>query len=138
MLGPKHLTAGQLVNYTLLISNSAKNPARNTVLTNPIPSGFSFVSASGATASGAGKGKSRANELGAKAVQGGTIRLDLGTVGAKSSKTVKLTLRVDSTAGGRKVNRARATSGSCGATAAAVLPITVKAIGAAVTPAVTG
>ncbi len=134
MIGPKTLTAGQRVTFTLRVSNRAKNPARNTVLTNPIPAGFSFVSASGATTAGGQSSKAS----GAKAVRGGSIRLNLGTVPAHGSKTVTLVLRVDSTTAGSKVNRARATSGSCGATAAAVLPISVKAIGAAVTPAVTG
>jgi uncharacterized repeat protein (TIGR01451 family) len=122
LLGPKSLTAGQRVTYTLRITNRAKNPAKNTVLTYPIPSGMSLVSTTGAQ----------------KAVKSSSIRLGVGTIPAKGSKTVKLILRVDSTAAGSKLSRATASSSSCGATAAATLPISVKAIGAAVTPAVTG
>jgi hypothetical protein len=105
------------------VSNRARNVAKTTVITYPIPSGFSYVSAKGAAA---------------KTIQSGSVRLSVGTIPANGAKTVRVVMRVDSTTAGSKVNRAGASSGSCGATAAATMPINVKAIGAAVTPAVTG
>jgi len=62
LLGPRSLTAGQLVTYTLRVSNRAKNVAKTTVITYPIPSGFSYVSAKGAAA---------------KTIQSGSVRLSL-------------------------------------------------------------
>jgi uncharacterized repeat protein (TIGR01451 family) len=123
LLGPRQLTAGQRVTYTIRVSNRAKNPSKNTVINYPIPSGFSVVTANGAAA---------------KTIRGASVRLAVGTVPGHGSKTVRVVMRVDSTTAGSKVNRARASSGSCGATAAATVPINVQAIGAAVTPAVTG
>src|SRR5262249_41284394 len=113
LVGPRRLVAGQLVSFTSLVRNTGSHTARNLVLHMPIPPGFSLVSSKVAGARRSGL-----------ATTGGAVHLELGTLPGHSSRNATVTLRVNATASGIRVTRARV-GGVCGATGSAVVPIRV-------------
>lgn len=121
LIGPRRLNAGQQATFTFRVTNKARNPSPDTILVNPIPRGFSFVSATG----------------NGTVVSSGDVRMRLGTMAPQSSRTVRVAMRVDRLVGGVRVNRGKV-SGACGAAASAALPISVQALAPAVAPAVAG
>jgi uncharacterized repeat protein (TIGR01451 family) len=118
--GPRTATAGQLVTYRIKVANRSRIAARNVVLRDLLPSGFSV--------SGKVKGAG---------ISQGRITWKVGTLAAGKSKTVSVKFRVDRNVGGRRCNRAVATAGNAG-TARASQCTRIAAVAGAVEPAVTG
>ncbi len=81
--------AGGPVTYTLTLVNRGPSPAAGVTITDPLPSGLSFISAT------AGQGSCRA--------QGQTVTCDLGAVAAGGTATVTLTADVATSVAGTTV-----------------------------------
>jgi uncharacterized repeat protein (TIGR01451 family) len=117
---PAAVQAGQVARFTLTVSNSSRNTARNVVVRMPLPSGFSRL------------GATRTLTL-----QNGVLVMRAGTLGRNQTRTVAVTLRVDRTARGRRSSRATTTA-RCDAAAAVSRPLQVAGLGGPLSPAVTG
>jgi uncharacterized repeat protein (TIGR01451 family) len=89
--GPKERFIGRDATYEITVKNTGDAPARDTVLTDPLPSGLQFVSASDGGAN-----------------QGGTVTWRLGVLDPGASK--KVTLTVKALTPGTAKNVARATA----------------------------
>jgi uncharacterized repeat protein (TIGR01451 family) len=118
--GPSAATAGQLVTYRIKVTNRSKIAARNVVLRDLLPSGFSV--------SGKIKGAS---------ISKGRISWKVGTLAAGKSKTVSVKLRIDRSVGGRRCNSAVATAGNANTVRDAQCT-RIAAVAGALQPAVTG
>lgn len=94
---PDPVVPGQLLTYTISVTNNGSNPANNTVLTDTLPSGVNLISASGPSGSTCSQ-------------TGNTVSCTLGTLAAGASATV--TLLVTPTAVGTITNTATATTAS--------------------------
>jgi len=136
LVGPRRLVAGQLVSFTALVRNSNSNQAPNLVFDMPIPSGFSLVSTKAGNVQ-TQKGRTVKTTPARMSMQHGAVRLTFGTLPGHSSRSVRVTLRVDRTTSGLRVTRAFV-AGTCGANDNAVVPIRITAVGAQVQPGVTG
>jgi len=90
--GPGTAQPGQVVTYTLRVSNPGAANARNVVVTDPVPKRMTFVSS---------KPKST--------LDNGVVTWRLGTLKPKASRTLTLKLRLDPTApAGKYTNTATA------------------------------
>ena len=90
--GPGTARPGQVVSYTLRVSNPGKANARNVLVSDPIPKRMTFVSATPKAT-----------------VENGVVTWSLGTLKPKASRTLSLKLRLDPTApAGRYTNTATA------------------------------
>ncbi len=76
--GPENRYLGRPANYQITVSNSGDAPARNTVLTDTIPPGMKFISASDGAAPNAGK-----------------LTWSFGTLAPQASRTVNVTLQAN-------------------------------------------
>lgn len=101
---------GRPIKYTIKVDNTGDAASANTVLTDAIPSGTSFVSASDGGQ-----------------FAGGTITWNLGTLASKASKTVNAT--VTAVAQGNQVNRAEV-KGTCAEAVADTATTRVEGIAA--------
>jgi uncharacterized repeat protein (TIGR01451 family) len=102
---PATRLVNQSVTYTITVTNTGDAPARNTVLTDDLPSGATFVSA----------------DNGGRA-SGGNVVWDLGTLQPGDAKTVEAVVR--STRIGTLTNTVEAKADCAGDTAVAVTEIT--------------
>jgi uncharacterized repeat protein (TIGR01451 family) len=118
--GPGAATAGQLVSYRIKVTNRSKIAARNVVLRDILPSGFSV--------SGKLKGAS---------ISKGRISWKVGTLAPGKSRTVGVKLRIDRSVGGRRCNQAVATAGNA-KTVRDTQCTRIAAVAGAVEPGVTG
>jgi len=90
--GPDMRYIGRPAEYDITVRNTGDSPANNTVLTDPLPAGTEFVSAT--------EGGS---------FSGGTVTWQLGTIEAGGTRSVKVTLRARSAGTAKNVAIARAT-----------------------------
>jgi uncharacterized repeat protein (TIGR01451 family) len=79
LVDPAAVAPGNRVVFTLNYANSGNAPATNVVLSDPLPSGFTFVSATGSPTSAPAVGSN------------GTVTWDLGTLAAGVSGSVTVT-----------------------------------------------
>ncbi len=89
--GPEMRYIGRNVAYEITVSNTGDAPARDTVLTDVLPAGTTFVGASDGGQ-----------------VQGGQVVWNLGTLGAGESRSVTLTVKPGSAGTVRNTATARA------------------------------
>jgi uncharacterized repeat protein (TIGR01451 family) len=75
---PDPVTAGDDLTYAITVHNEGSGPAQNVTLSDPIPAGTSFSSATGGGTLG-----------------GGTVTWNLGSIAAGGSTSVTLTVHVD-------------------------------------------
>ncbi len=99
--GPEMVPLGQNVIYTVTVLNTGSTVARNVVVTDPVPEGFSSTNGE--------------NEL----------RFELGDLAAGASKTLPITLRADKR--GRICNKALADSSNAGKAEAEACTTVVQA-----------
>ena len=119
--GPATATAGRLATYRITVTNSGAGEARDVMLRDVLPRGFSVP---GKVAGGS--------------VSKGAVSWDLGTLAAGASQTVKVTFRIDRGVTGRRCNTAIATpSNGANATGTRCTRI-VRVAGVARSPGVTG
>lgn len=118
--GPGAATAGQLVTYRIKVTNRSKIAARNVVLRDVLPSGFSV--------SGKVKGAG---------ISKGRVTWKVGSLAAGKSKTVIVKFRIDRNVGGRRCNQAVATAGNA-TTVRDAQCTRIAAVVGALQPAVTG
>jgi uncharacterized repeat protein (TIGR01451 family) len=111
--------AGQQATLSLRLTNRGRITARQVLLADTLPEGFSLVKSSKRYSFSAG-----------------ALRIRIGTLRAGGTFALKLTVKVSRTAAGRQVNLAHVTA-QCAQTSAA-RPIRVNAVEGALTPAVTG
>ncbi len=117
------LVPGDVIEYTITVSNSGQDPAANVVLSDPIPAGTSYVPGSLRVVSGANAGTKTdaagddqaeyvpAGNLvrfrlgtGATATTGGTLT----TSGANATSTIRFRVQVDANAGDTQLIRNQA------------------------------
>jgi uncharacterized repeat protein (TIGR01451 family) len=91
---PNPVVVGQALSYTITVSNLSGNPATGSVLTDQLPSGVTFVSAT--------------SSQGTVTQSGGTVTANLGTVTNGTNATV--TINVIPTTAGTLSNTAAATT----------------------------
>ena len=89
--GPDLRYIGRTADYQITVSNAGDAPARDTVVTDTLPGGTQFVSASDGGSS-----------------SGGTVNWSLGTLNPGESRTLSLTVRTSSRGEARNVVHARA------------------------------
>jgi len=90
------VTAGNNVVYSLIVTNNGPLPATNVVVTDPLPTGTSFVAAT--------------SSQGSVSSTNGQITANLGTLASGGSATINLTLAVNPTASGTLTNTASVTA----------------------------
>lgn len=89
------VTAGNLLIYTLLVTNRGPSDATEVTVTDPIPAGVTFVSAT--------------TTQGTTAVANGTLTANLGNLATTASATITVTVRVNSSTTTNLLNTATVT-----------------------------
>src|SRR5262249_9753903 len=100
---PSPVVTGSNLTYTLVVTNTGSQPAQSVVLTDPLPAGASFPSATRSPGVGtltSPKGNS------------GTVSWSVGTLGGGQSATLTLVVKVSAKAGSTLTNTASASSSS--------------------------
>ena len=115
-VGPARAVAGQQATYLITVRNTGRAAATNVVLADILPPGMTVTQ------------RTR--------MAGGNPTWRIGTLAAGASRTVRVQLRIDTQAAGRRCNVARATASNA-ATARAQACTRVSPIASAVQPAVT-
>ena len=119
--GPGKVAAGEAARFTIAVRNAPGAPAaRRTRLTVRLPMGFAL-----------------ATPARAAALDDGAMRMSLGTLAARRSRTVSVTLRADRTSRGTQALRA-SVSARCGTARAKALVRVARAVVNQVLPPVTG
>src|SRR5262249_51644883 len=88
---PSQARPNSNLTYTLTVKSSGKQAAQNVVLTDPLPAGVTFVSASGSPTTG-----TLTTPL---AGSGGAVSWSIGTLGSGQSATLTLVVKTGSTTG---------------------------------------
>jgi uncharacterized repeat protein (TIGR01451 family) len=118
MIGPKKVFTGQRGSWLITVANRGRTAARNLVVREQLPVGFSVV---GSTRSFAFAGRQ--------------LRFPVGSLAGGRKLAIQITMQVDNgLAAGTAVHRVRV-SASCGATETALAPVQVTRN---IAPAVTG
>lgn len=94
--GPDPVDAGGLLVYTVLVTNSGPSTASGVMLTDVLPAGVSFLSAS--------------TTLGTVSESGGVVTADIGTLANGASATVTINVDVDDSTVGTVTNSASVTA----------------------------
>lgn len=118
--GPGAATAGQVVTYRIKVTNRSKLMARNVVVRDLLPSGFSV-----------------SGKLKGAGISKGAISWKVGNLAPGKSKTVAVKMRIDASVGGRRCNRAVATASNA-VTMRDTQCTRIAAVAGAVEPGVTG
>lgn len=111
--GPATVPSGGQINYTITVTNGGPDPSTNTVVTDVLPAGVTFVSATPSQGSCSGTT---------------TVTCTLGTLASSASATIALVVNVTAPSGASIVNTAAVDSDE--STPVASAPATV-AVGAA-------
>jgi uncharacterized repeat protein (TIGR01451 family) len=118
MIGPKRAFTGQRASWLITVDNRGNAPARNLVVREQLPVGFSVV---GSTRSFAFAGRQ--------------LRFPVKRLAGGRRLAIRITMQVDNgLAAGTAVHRVRV-SASCGAAETALAPVQVTS---GIAPAVTG
>jgi uncharacterized repeat protein (TIGR01451 family) len=117
--GPGKVIAGQQTTLSLRLENTGRILARNVLIADTLPQGFSLVKCSKP-----------------HVFRAGALKVRVGTLRPGASFTLGLTLKVSRSAAGPQVNAASVTA-QCTQTTAS-RPVRVSAVEGALTPAVTG
>ena len=117
--GPAKVIAGQQTTLSVQLQNRGKIVARNVLLADVLPEGFSLVKSSKP-----------------HVFRSGSLKVRIGTLRPGTTFKLALTLKVSRSAAGPQVNAASVTA-QCTQTAASK-PVRVSAVEGALTPAVTG
>jgi uncharacterized repeat protein (TIGR01451 family) len=119
--GPAKLVAGEAARFTIAVRNAAGAPAaRRARLTVKLPLGFALATPAKASAIG-----------------DGAVRMSLGTLPARRSRSISVALRADRTTSGGQALRA-SVSARCGTARAKALVRVARAVENQVLPPVTG
>lgn len=100
--GPAAATFGRPFDYTVTVTNNGPDPAENLVVTDDLPNGVTFNSATFAKSSPSGSGSC--------AQAGGTVTCNVGSLASGGTATVTVTINVTTTGTDDLVNTASYTS----------------------------
>jgi uncharacterized repeat protein (TIGR01451 family) len=119
--GPATAKSGQVITFTIIVRNESATAATSVVLSDVLPTGYAI-----------------AKRPAGAVLQKGTITWSLGDLAPGASTTLKLQVRIDRNASGRRCNRATASAANAATVTTRACTKVVRIAGVTRIPIVTG